>query len=102
MNIQNIDEVMNRISELLQLGGLDDWAEALESMRRQYAIDPVGGSAKIMSVYGGMGSLNDLVLYREGQPLVKENNELDLLRSKLFLLCQDAGRDCQPSCVVKK
>ncbi|WP_425319215.1 DUF6966 domain-containing protein [Chromobacterium violaceum] len=40
-----------------------------------------------LSLYGGMGSLNDLILYKDGQPLAKENVELDSFRIKLHALC---------------
>ncbi|QND84420.1 Uncharacterized protein ChrSV_2193 [Chromobacterium vaccinii] len=53
------------------------------------AIDQVRTSGKILSMYGGMGSLNDLILYKDGQPLVKENVELDSLRVKLHTLCHE-------------
>jgi hypothetical protein len=32
-----------------------------------------------------MGSLNDLVLHKNGQPLTKENDELDKLRTKFIV-----------------
>jgi len=39
---------------------------------------------EILKIYGGMGSFNDLVLYNNGQPLVKENQNLEQLRKELF------------------
>jgi hypothetical protein len=44
---------------------------------------------KIISVYGGMGSFNDLVLHRNCVPLWKENDELQRLRSKLYKAVTD-------------
>lgn len=38
-------------------------------------------------MYGGMGSLSDIVLYLEGRPAVKENNEFEDLRERLYTLC---------------
>ena len=38
-------------------------------------------------MYGGMGSLNDVVLYRNGQPLIEENIAFSALKSELFDLC---------------
>ncbi|MEK8181232.1 hypothetical protein WMW71_12845 [Flavobacterium buctense] len=40
---------------------------------------------KIISIYGGMGSFNDLVLYKNGILCRKENDELAKLRSELYL-----------------
>lgn len=39
---------------------------------------------KILSMYGGMGSFNDLVFHKDGKPLGKENDELDVLRRELY------------------
>jgi hypothetical protein len=75
-----------RMSELLQAGGLPDWAASLNSLVAQLDDDPVRACATIVGMFGGMGSLNDLVLYQGGVPLRQENQELDDLRSKLFSL----------------
>lgn len=75
------------MAELLRIGEINDWAIALESLGKEMAVDPNRASAKILAMYGGMGSLNDLILYRAGQPLTKENAELDALRAKLHALC---------------
>lgn len=40
-------------------------------------------------MYGGMGSLNDIVLYKNGQPLIAENDEFDALRTELYNLCRE-------------
>lgn len=34
-----------------------------------------------------MGSLTDIVLYCNGQPLIDENNEFAELRTRLYELC---------------
>ncbi len=39
---------------------------------------------EIKTVYAGMGSFNDLIVYRNDQILINENNELDFLRKKLY------------------
>ncbi len=43
----------------------------------------------ILRIYGGMGSFSDLILYGQGQPLIKENQKLEVLRKKLFMLLND-------------
>jgi hypothetical protein len=40
-----------------------------------------------MSLYGGMGSINDVVLYENAKPLLDENNQLQGLLSELYELC---------------
>lgn len=39
---------------------------------------------KILSIYGGAGSFNDLVLYKDGVFYMKENNKLERLRNGLY------------------
>lgn len=88
-NIQDIQLTLEKMARLLRIGGISDWAEAFEAIRSDFLADPARGSAKILTMYGGMGSLNDLVLYKEGRPLAAENRELDELRSKLYALCHE-------------
>lgn len=74
------------MAELLLAGGHPDWAASLGSLAAQMDVDPVRACATIVGMFGGMGSLNDLVLYKGGTPPRQENQELDALRSKLFSL----------------
>ena len=90
MDIHRIESVLARMRDLLAAGGLSDWATALDGCRSALPADPVNVRSRILSMYGGMGSLNDLVLYRSGQPMIRENNELDALRSQLYGLCHDS------------
>jgi hypothetical protein len=86
-DIKAVEVVLTRMAELLRLGGFDDWAGALETCHSELPQDPSGTAARILSMYGGMGSLNDLILYKDGNVLVKEAEELDGLRSRLYELC---------------
>lgn len=89
MIMQNdVGVILKRMVELLGVGGVDDWAVALESVRLSFDEDPVGMSLKLISMYGGMGSLNDVVLYRDRKVLVAENNEFDSLRTRLYEVCK--------------
>ncbi len=80
--------IIERIIELLVSVGESNWADAFKSFRQRLAssdsesLETLRGD--ILRVYGGMGSFNDLVLYEEGQPLIKENQVLDKLRTELF------------------
>jgi hypothetical protein len=46
----------------------------------------------ILSMYGAVGSLNDIVLYKKGQLLLRESSELDELRSDLYDDCKKLKR----------
>ncbi|MEC5408446.1 hypothetical protein VOM14_23120 [Paraburkholderia sp. MPAMCS5] len=87
MDIQRTEVVLARMIALLKQGAASDWANALNRCLLQLANDPDSVRAQINAMYGGMGSLNDLVLYKNGQPLTQENNELDFLRTELYKLC---------------
>ncbi|GLO49147.1 hypothetical protein D3C76_658740 [compost metagenome] len=89
-NISQIIQTMVRISELLRLGNEDEWATRVDQYRKELPNDSSHILSKILRLYGGMGSLSDVVLYRNGQPLISENNELAELRTKLYELCMSA------------
>lgn len=81
-----IVEKMERMATLLQLGGYAEWSASIFKLAKKYELDPDDTKRIFLSFYGGMGSLNDLVLYRNGKVLVSENDELALLRRDLFNL----------------
>jgi hypothetical protein len=89
-NIQEIDSLLSRMTALLNLGSQGSWASALERHRANLEVEPIATAARMLAMYGGMGSLNDVILYRDGQPLAKENNEFYELRSRLYELCHNA------------
>jgi hypothetical protein len=89
-NLKEIEAILVRVSVLLRLGGKDEWADRIDDYQMLLARDAPNGISKIIGLYGGMGSINDIVLYRKGQPLIKENNELDQLLSRLHELCVNA------------
>lgn len=86
---KDIHAVLLRMVDLLHVGGVAGWATALEKVANEVLINPSAASAKILSMYGGMGSLNDIILYKDGQPLTLENAELNELREKLYQLCRE-------------
>lgn len=77
---------VKKMIELLTICNQHQWALALAS-----TLSPVAGSQNlertILSFYGGMGSLNDVVLYQAGEPNLAMNDEFDALRTKAFDLC---------------
>jgi hypothetical protein len=94
-SLDKIDTVLARMVELLRMGGSDNWATALQRHRADLADDMAGTAARICAMYGGMGSLNDVVLYKDSQIIGEQNDEFDNLRSKLYELainCRTASR----------
>lgn len=86
--MESIQAILLKMTELLLIGGLADWAGALQKCQNEIVADPSATTGKILSLYGGMGSLNDLILYSNGTLLKNENNELDSLRSQLYDSCR--------------
>jgi hypothetical protein len=43
-------------------------------------------------MFGGTGSLNDLVLQRDGSPLLQENDELRALLDEAWILADELAR----------
>lgn len=86
-NIQKIRLLLKRVADLLRAASRDDWASALEGFLDKNEADVA--VAEILSMYGGMGSLNDIVLYKDGQLLVDENIEFDALRVELYQILHE-------------
>jgi hypothetical protein len=99
MDLKRFQEVVARMGELLRLGGKSSWASALQRLKDEAPSDPVGVRSKTLSMFGGMGSLNDIVLYSSGTLLLAENNEFDQLRRELYSLCHPLFQD---SCHVTR
>jgi hypothetical protein len=85
-----IEDLLKQIHDLLMAHGDDEWARTFHRFLSDYESkdkDLVKG--EIRSVYGGMCSFNDVILYGPNYvPLRAENDELDRLRSRLFAACQ--------------
>ena len=89
INSKKIQSVLARMVVLLHFSGRDDWAKALGKLEAKTRSDANANYAEILSMYGGMGSLNDLILYKSGQLLLEESDEFDSLRSDLYRLCRE-------------
>lgn len=59
----------------------DFWAAKVERAADEVANSDAHGLQRFLSLFGGAGSLNDLVLQRDGVVLGWENDRLDTLRS---------------------
>ncbi len=81
-----IVDKMQCMATLLELGGYAEWSASIFKLAKKYELDPDDTKHIFLNFYGGMGSLNDLVLYRNGKVLMDENDELAQLRRDLFNL----------------
>lgn len=67
----------------------DQWASSVQRAADEVARSDAHGLKRFLGLFDGMGSLNDLVLQREGQPLGWENVQLAALKRKAWTLAQD-------------
>lgn len=87
--IDRISFILKRMSELARRGNSSNVEASLERAATRVERDPQEGASAIVGMYGGMGSLNDVILYEGNKPLFEENEEFDALRSELYDLCQN-------------
>lgn len=86
-DIKKIEKTLEKIEALLRLGAAATWIEAIKNIKQELLINPEFAMRDILAIYGGIGSFNDIVLYKDGQLLMPENIEFDDLRSQLYQLC---------------
>ena len=68
-----------------RLAGHDDfWADHVRRAADEVATSDAHGVQRFLRLFGGMGSLNDLVLHQYGNPLHAENDQLDALRTRAW------------------
>ncbi|AFR03392.1 MULTISPECIES: DUF6966 domain-containing protein [Pectobacterium] len=81
-----IKDILNEMARLLTDCDMNDWSGMLLRLRAYIDDDWLDAIYRILNLYGGMGSLNDLVLYKNGQMLQAENDTFDNLRTRLYAL----------------
>lgn len=79
-----IKEYCLQINKLLE--GTDNRGKSDLFLRlgNQYVTDKKEALSNIKSLYRGMGSFNDMVLYKDGKADIEANEKLDVLREILY------------------
>jgi hypothetical protein len=91
---EQIIQLLDQAIELLDKNDDRKWAELMRSLRHNYIYlnhskDRKEAAFLIMkSMLGGMGSLSDVVLHKEGKPLIEENSVLDKVLDELYVECK--------------
>ncbi len=85
----SIWELLSEMQSLLIVAGKTQWADSIEVLAKRFAVSSSSDEAKnvareALQMYGGMGSLSDLVLYDEGRPSEEWNERFDVLRHNLY------------------
>jgi len=89
--IKEIKEIMLKIISILLDAGMEDWSAAITKLSHEMDVDPDCAKKKVLRLYGGMGSFNDIVIYKNGELLIEKTNEFDELKTNLFELCKPSG-----------
>lgn len=87
MKTDEIQTTLLNMARLLRIGSSLDWSSTYEDFAQKIVVNPEDTARRILASYGGMGSLNDVVLQINGEMLRNENEEFDAMRSRLYLLC---------------
>lgn len=88
---EKITILLDHIVDLLAKNNQDQWVEFLRNAKKNYIESENKSEASkpiIKSMLGGMGSLSDIVLHKDGNPLIDENNELYNLLNDLYDECK--------------
>jgi hypothetical protein len=92
-NLPVLVSVIENIIELLDSADESNWANSFRKFRLECDCNNLEHLERLRRnmarIYGGMGSFNDLVLHKQGQPMIFENQTLDNLRKELFQILND-------------
>lgn len=84
-----VEELLNEMRDLerfLAQHGETFWSKNINQAAEEVEKSDAHGLERFLRMFGGMGSLNDVVLHRDGQPLRVENDQLDLMRSRAWTM----------------
>lgn len=86
--IEKTKEILKEIAKLLRSNNHNLLADNLCQLYATADEDPDYFIDNVKSLFGGMGTLNDVVFSINGKPLQTENDELEMLREQLYKQCK--------------
>jgi hypothetical protein len=86
--IEQINQDLEHAERILISAGEFDWADYFAKAASHFSHDPQEGAQYILGFFGGSGTVNDLVLYKDQQPMIEENDEFDRVRKRLYRLAK--------------
>jgi hypothetical protein len=92
-DIARLAETLEAMTILLKLHGDNGWAERIERCRSSIAQSDYHGVDRLLCLYGGMGSLNDVILQSGGVALAEDNERFDALRTDAWNKTNALARD---------
>ena len=98
---EELTEVLEELIAVLDEDNEEQWSAWMSQARKWILASDFSGVEKVLQAYGGMGSLNDLVLgyhYVDGQLQQKKgrgklNDKLVLLRERAWKLANEIKRE---------
>lgn len=84
--IAQLADLLRRIEDHLANHEVTQWATMIGRCRVSVEKSDAWGLHGFLAMFGGMGSLNDIVLQRDGRMLTTENDELREMLSKAWTL----------------
>src|SRR5437868_10253010 len=92
-DVQAFSDALHQLDDFLRAYDQTHWADAIAGCVR--AVDPsdARGVQSFLALFGGMGSLNDLVLSRDDVVLVSENDRLQDLAARAWGMATALARD---------
>ena len=86
-DVQALLDAMRALETHLQ-DKSDFWSANIQRAADEVARSDAHGLQRFLGCFGGMGSLNDLVLHKNGVPLDRENDQLERLRERAWTLAE--------------
>ena len=80
--IADLAATLAEMSAVLRVYGDEFWAANLDRCRIRLEHADFRGVVMLRELFGGMGSLNDVVLQRDGRMPVADNDRFERLRAK--------------------
>jgi hypothetical protein len=90
--VARLSQTLEAMVALLKQHGNEGWAEQIERCRSNIARSDFHGIERLLRLYGGMGSLNDVVLQAGRSAPVEANGRFDALRSSAWEQAQALAR----------
>lgn len=95
-NLNHIDDLLSKLGEristlieFLEHQRENNWSRGFKNFlnRLKNNENPQQVARDVISCYGGMGSFSDLVLVKNQNMLVEENNFLQMLKESIYCIC---------------
>lgn len=85
-------ETLGETIALLREHGEEHWSAWLSKSMHCLENADFYGITHLLSAFGGMGSFNELSLHKEGILLIESNDQLHMLKERIYTLAEEIRR----------